>query len=235
MKPGDRDARLYTGSMLLTLLKLHGGSARFAATYLGVSPTTVSNWLNVKETESRGQGVPSDEHLRKLVALLVWQIRQGLGALQFLMGNQQFRMREQILLTRALTNNYSQAEAHLRGQCKHWDSLLADMRSMSEKYGPGVLDITFAPMQAQWGSGDSLQDSVETAQTVSAEQFFKELEISDEEIRANDKDLQSFFAERNRQVLERLRQRRQKNSDPGQSRSRSAPAPTEQEDDPTEE
>jgi hypothetical protein len=208
MKPDDRDSRLYTASMLITLLKLHGGSARFAATYLGVSPSMMSNWLHVKETESRGLGAPSDEHLRKLATLLVWQIRQGMGAMLQLMGSQEFRMREQIMLTRALAGDYGSTADHMRGQSEHWSEFIADMRTMAEKYGPRVLDVVLAPSEAHWELEKAGEASLEASEIMPAEQFFGILEIADEEIKAHEEHLTKFFEKHNREILEKLRQRR---------------------------
>lgn len=95
MSYDDRSGRLNAAAEMLLLLKISGCTQRFIAAYLGVSHARLSRWNCTEEDSDRRTGVPSNEQVVKLAALVQHQIEaiaQGLmmsvDALEFQPGGE---------------------------------------------------------------------------------------------------------------------------------------------------
>jgi hypothetical protein len=209
MEDQDRQSRLQTASALLTLLKAHGGSARLAAAWLGVSPTTITNWHLIKEAATRKQGVPSDTHLRKLSTLAAWQIRQAVGLTRQFLLSELMRAREALVLTRTLARDYRALADDLESRADGFDKLLAELRDMAQKHGPGLLDFLLQPIEAHWGPEMPNPDAIPALPHVDSDALFREMEVTDDDIRAEDAKLQEFFTARNKKFIDQAVQRAQ--------------------------
>jgi hypothetical protein len=204
MEDRERLDRLQTAAALLTVLKFHGGSARSAADWLGVSPTTTTNWLRMVETTTRKQGVPSDEHLRKLAIFVVWQIRQALRGTRVFLGRDFMRSREANILTRALADDYRHLADEVESQVQLTDAMHSDLRALIEKHGPEMVAFLGQTPEVRWASQDSLPEFYPAPPPVDPAALLRELAVTSDYIKAAEAELEAFFAERNRKFIGEL-------------------------------
>jgi hypothetical protein len=202
MEDQDRQSRLETASALLTLLKLHGGSARLAAAWLEVSPTTITNWHRIKEATTRKQGAPSDTHLRKLTALAAWQVRQAIGCTRSFILNELMRTHEAIVLTRSLAQDYRVMADALESKAANFEKMIEDLRAMTQKHGPSILDFLAQPIEAHYGPEMPDPATMPPMPHVDPDALFRGLDVSKEDIEAQEDALQKFFAARNKKFLD---------------------------------
>jgi xanthine/CO dehydrogenase XdhC/CoxF family maturation factor len=201
MEDQDRQSRLETASALLTLLKLHGGSARLAAAWLEVSPTTITNWHLIKEATTRKQGAPSDIHLRKLTALAAWQVRQAIGCTRSFILSELMRNHEAIVLTRSLAQDYRAMADALESKAAFFEKSIEDLRAMTQKHGPSFLDFLAQPFEAHYGPEMPDSATMQPSPHIDPDAFFRGLEVSQEDIKAQEDALQKFFAARNAKYI----------------------------------
>jgi hypothetical protein len=201
MEDQDRQSRLQTASALLTLLKAHGGSARLAAAWLGVSPTTITNWHLIKENATRKQGVPSDTDLRKLAKLASWQIQQAVRMTRHFIINDLMRQRETIAMTRTLAHDYRAMADALETKADGFEKILDALRDMTQKHGPGLLDFLLQPIEAHFGPVPLDPEKMPAPPHVDPDALFRSLQVTEEELQAEDEALQQFFAARNAKYI----------------------------------
>lgn len=138
----DRQARLMTAAMLLVVLKQNGLAARSAAEFLGLSAATLSCWAAMREGKGRAVGVPTDEHLGKLVALLRYQVEQNLNAVSTLIHAAEVREIEKILLLKALLPNATKSIEHLREDLDRWTAFAKHIRQLVDEYGSEAISAS---------------------------------------------------------------------------------------------
>lgn len=80
MEKFEREQRLNSAAELLLALVMAGCSLRYVAAFLGVNPVTLSLWRRV-EAKSK-VATPTDQQLQRLVALLSYQLSEGLKQAQ---------------------------------------------------------------------------------------------------------------------------------------------------------
>lgn len=147
----SRALRLGTARTLLIAFKQAGGSAKLAASYLGVSPTMLSHWRSVASAKNRSIGAPTEEHLMKLTALVSYQMRMNLEVLWSCLSelghgygylNTSYILNE---LTPVL-EEYATKCRHELGRSDHmFDDLIGRMREIHRKYGEEAALMWFMP------------------------------------------------------------------------------------------
>lgn len=155
----DRQARLMTAAMLLVVLKQNGLAARSAAEFLGLSPATMSCWAAMREGQERAVGVPTDEHLAKLVALLRYQVEQNLYAISSLIHSSDVREIEKILLLKAVLPSASKSIEHLGEDLDQWTSFADHIRKLVAEFGSDAITASLmtAPSETgEWPSSTQL-------------------------------------------------------------------------------
>lgn len=149
-KLDDREQRIVTIAMLLTVFKQIGGSARTAAAALGVSAATLSYWQAVKSARGRSIATPSDEQLSRMVDLVRLQLYKGLSALTALATDERLlRFRERYLLLKE-TSLLEGLAPQWREQLERHENAVLEICALSDKLGAAIgslLKPEFNPAQ----------------------------------------------------------------------------------------
>lgn len=147
----SRALRLGTARTLLIAFKQTGGSAKLAASYLGVSPTMLSHWRSVASAKNRSIGAPTEEHLMKLTALVSYQMRMNLEVLWSCLSDlghgYGYLSTSYILndLTPVLEKYARDYRQELGRSGKMFDDLIVGMREIQRKYGEEATLMWFMP------------------------------------------------------------------------------------------
>lgn len=148
----DREKRIVTAAVLLTVFKKIGGSARTAALALGVSTATLSYWQAVKSARGRSIATPSDEQLTRLVNLVRLQLYKGMSALTALATDERLlRFPERFLLLKE-TSLLEGLAVEWRQQLARHEKTVLEIQTLSDKLGSavgGLLKPEFDPAQLE--------------------------------------------------------------------------------------
>lgn len=183
-KAGEEEQRALTASMLLTLLKQNGCSAREAATYVGVSPTTMSHWHGVASAQGKSVGVPSDEHLQKLVGLLMARLQHNQKAIIHFISDKHLHLREQALIVKFAIPMLQQTLGELQQAQSRFDRLRSLLVRVRKQLGPDHEQI-FGPVHLSFGSAwlTKEEPSVEEPpiEAININEALSALDISEDE------------------------------------------------------
>lgn len=141
--------------MLLIVLKQNGLAARGAAEFLGLSAATISYWRAAREGKVRGAGVPTDEHLAKLVTLLRYQFEQNHNAIHTLLHEPDVREIEKILLLKSMLPQVNQSVRHFNADMRQWKNFAQSIRNLVEKHGSKNVDATLITIPGDEGAAGS--------------------------------------------------------------------------------
>ena len=132
MKSKDRSLRVLTAAALLVALKQNGLPINLAAEYMELSPTTLSNWMKAREAKDKRLGLPTDEHLQKLVVLLCYQLQQNMGVIHDFLNEEYVRPWEQILLLEGMLPTAEDFVSRWRADSEGWDAYIDDIKRLAE-------------------------------------------------------------------------------------------------------
>lgn len=146
------ESRAMTAAMLLTLLKQNGCSAREAAGYVSVSPTTMSHWHGVASAQGKSIGAPTDEQLERLVGLFMMKLRDNQNAMMHFASSEYFRLREKALLLKSVIPLQEQTLTFLRQQQSSLDETKAKLLELQERIPREHWKSLFGPIYVAWGT-----------------------------------------------------------------------------------
>lgn len=154
----DREGRLQSAAELLLALRNCGMTQRFIAAYLRVSHSKLARWNRGHLDPKCKLGVPTDEQLRRLVALLQFQLADNFRTALMSYWECQFRP-EGALLWFAIDSVLQEATADYRKAKKHRSDREKKTRKFARAVGsrdakallrPGIPDSASEPQTKAW-------------------------------------------------------------------------------------
>ena len=214
----EKEERWRSAAGLLLVLKQFGGSAKGSADYIGVSPTTLSHWKTVGEGSERKVGQVNDEHLDKIVSLILYQIDQGFSALNSMVDMAFVRQRESLLLYKGLVESLEAQvnwmKAHIEAAEASTEHLAQMLEEVLVRYGVAQLKSLLKESDVSWRELPGL-DQIVTAPTSAAtsigtdtaarkaiEEYVQSQTVSAEDVRKIQQNLLEFLKKRDEQTIQ---------------------------------